>query len=237
MIDRQLNYGRDKMKKLYEDAGEFRSILDLGAGYGDDLLCAKRVRPEAQFYGLECVPVLRERLAENGIESFALNIENEKMPFANGSLDLVTTNQFLEHTKEIFWIFHEVSRVLKVGGHLAIGIPNLASFHSRCLLMLGRQPTCIQTASAHVRGFTRHDLLRFLNKCFPGGYELKSFYGSNFYPFPPVIAKPLAQIFPNGAVSIFLLLKKVREYENGFTQFPVVEKLETNYYLGTGANP
>ena len=86
-----------------------------------------------------------------------------------------------------------------MGGKLIIGVPNLASLHNRILLCLGRQPSPIKTHSAHVRGYTKYDLLDFLQSCFPEGYALKDFKGSNFYPFPPVVAKPLAQILPNMA--------------------------------------
>ena len=50
-------------------------------------------------------------------------------------------NQILEHTKEVFWIWHEIARVLAPQGQLILGVPNLASAHNRLLLLLGRQPT------------------------------------------------------------------------------------------------
>jgi hypothetical protein len=83
--------------------------------------------------------------------------------------------------KELFWIAHQVSRVLRVGGSFVIGVPNLASLHNRVLLALGRQPTSIRSASAHVRGFTKPDLAAFLGDCFPGGYRLDGLAGGNFY--------------------------------------------------------
>lgn len=239
MIDRGLNYGRHLMKDFSAQALQGLShrpvVLDLGAGPGVDLLSVKSVAPHSQLHGIEFYPPNIEKLAAEGIQSHQLNLENEIFPFQSESVDLVLANQVLEHTKEVFWIFHEVSRILRVGGHFLIGVPNLASFHNRCLLAIGKQPTAIQTASAHVRGFTKHDTLRFLRKCFPEGYQLRAFGGSNFYPFPGIIAKPLARIWSNGSVSIFMLLEKTRPYEGSFTIYPVAEKLETNYFLGTQA--
>jgi len=161
-----------------------------------------------------------------------LDIERGVFPFANESIDVVVANQILEHTKEIFWIFHEITRVLTVGGKLIIGVPNLASLHNRLLLLIGIQPTSIQNASAHVRGYTKYDLLRFLRNCFPDGYELKGFGGSNFYPFPPIIARPLARIFPNMAWGIFFMFEKQKPYQREFLDFPVTNRLETNFFLG-----
>ena len=151
-------------------------------------------------------------------------------------MDLIVANQILEHTKEIFWILHESTRILRTGGHILVGVPNLASLHNRLLLMAGRQPTCIQTASAHVRGFTRFDFLAFLNSCFPSGYSFVGWKGSNFYPFPGPIAKPLAEMLPGMAYSIFILIKKERPYDNSFIEFPRHKGLETNYFLGLGAD-
>ncbi len=146
-------------------------------------------------------------------------------------MDVVMTNQVLEHVKEIFWILHEISRVLKVGGHIIIGVPNLASFHNRVLLLLGKQPTVIQNHSAHLRGYTKHDILRMFQMIFPDGYHLEDFRGANFYPFPPFAAKPLAQLLPNGAWSIFFLLRKKKVHQDEFLLHPVLKQLETNFYV------
>lgn len=239
MIDRSLNYGRHLIEKFsqraLESAPEVAKVLDIGAGSGADLALVQKVAPKAELHGVEIYPQNVSILKTLGVTTHALNLELDPLPFENESLDLVIANQVLEHTKEIFWIFHQVSRCLKVNGSFLVGVPNLASFHSRCLLAMGRQPTAIQTASAHIRGFTQHDLLRFTEKCFPAGYQMTHFGGSNFYPFPAVIAKPLAQVWGNGSVSIFLLLQKKKAYEKSFIRFPVQERLETNYYLGGSA--
>ena len=65
-----------------------------------------------------------------------------------------------------------------------------------------------------------------------GGYEVIDFKGSNFYPFPPFIAKPLAKALPNMAWSIFFLLKKTKDYNDEFIKWPIEKRLETNFYLG-----
>ena len=231
-VDKQLNYGRAVIDQFVGLLPAASKVLDLGAGPGHDLAICRRHFPQAKLFALENFAPNVQVLRDQSIEVFPLNFENEAIPLAAESLDLVISNQVFEHVKEIFWITHEVTRTLKVGGHLLLGVPNLASLHNRLLLALGRQPTCIQTASAHVRGFTKHDLLRFLNLNFPQGYELESFAGSNFYPFSPPIARPLAKLCPNMAWSIFLLLKKVKPYQQEFLDFPVRERLETPYFLG-----
>jgi SAM-dependent methyltransferase len=166
------------------------------------------------------------------VEATLHNLERGQFPYADESLDMIMANQILEHTKELFWIFHEVSRTLRVGGRLIIGVPNLAAFHNRMLLVLGRQPSPIKTLSAHVRGFTRTDFLGFVEGCFPKGYRLLAFRGANFYPFPPLLARPLARMFPTLAWGIFLLLEKGRFYRREFLDTPLREGLETPFYVG-----
>lgn len=234
VIDRSLNYGRHLISRFLSAANHkpMKVVLDIGAGWGSDLLLARTHNPAAELHAIEVYPEYQEGLKQKGISVHPLNIERDKFPFSDESIDVVIANQILEHVKEIFWIFHEATRVLRIGGSLIIGVPNLASLHNRLLLALGKQPTCIQNHSAHVRGYTKSDLLKFLNLCFPNGYDLVKFGGSNFYPFPPLIAKPLASLFPNMAWGIFLMFRKEQTYKNEFIIHPIAHQLETNFYLG-----
>ena len=233
MIDRSLNYGRHWIEEFLRRKGPVATVVDLGAGHGTDLAIAKRLMPECALHAVECWPPYVEELSSQGIAVHPLNIERDELPFPSRSVDVVIANQVLEHTKELFWIFHETTRVLRSGGAFIVGVPNLASLHNRLLLALGRQPSPIKSASAHVRGFTRPDMLHFVESCFPGGYGLRGFGGSNFYPFPPVVARPLARLFPRMAWGMFFMFEKRREYTDEFLRFPAVQQLETNYFLGT----
>lgn len=236
MIDRALNYGRPVVRRFLDRSRPFRSVLDIGAGAGVDLLAARAVQPGAALHAIEVFPANVEALRGQGIAVSSLDLERDVFPFEEGAFDVVIANQILEHVKEVFWVFHEVTRVLRVGGVLIVGVPNLAALHNRVLLAVGRQPSVIKTASAHVRGFTRHDLVRFLNEIVPGGYALRDHAGANFYPFPGAVARPLAALFPGLAWGLFLRLEKTREAGRAFLDFPAAQQLETNFYTGR-ANP
>jgi SAM-dependent methyltransferase len=161
-----------------------------------------------------------------------LNIERDALPVPDGSVDLIIANQILEHTKEIFWIFHEVSRSLRIGGHFLFGVPNVASLHNRILLMFGVQPTQCKLCSAHVRPFSKDDTLKFLEACFPESFELVAFAGSQFYPFPAKVARVLGGLLPTWSYSIFFMIRKAREYRGEFATYPARAKFETNYWSG-----
>lgn len=229
MIDKNLNYGRHILKKWSRDVPA-DIVLDLGGGHGADLMTVRANHESARLHAIDSNIHYSRVLRERGITVHNINLENTRIPFDDKSVDLIIANQILEHTKEIFWIFHEVTRTLKVGGYFYIGLPNLASLHNRLLLLLGKQPTSIQNSTAHVRGYTKSDFVNFLETCWPRGYSVKKFAGSNFYPLPATLAKTAAILMPNAAVSIFLLIRKEKEYTDAFLQHP--RDLETNFYLG-----
>lgn len=232
MIDRTLNYGRHHIERFLQEIKPSAVIVDVGAGSGADLAIAKKQCPEATLHAIDFLLANLEPLSQHGVVGHELDIEHDRFPFANDSVDVVIANQVLEHTKELFWIFHEATRILRVGGCFIVGVPNLASLHNRILLAFGHQPSPIKSASAHVRGFTKRDLTDFVDTCFPAGYRLEDFGGANFYPFPPMIARPLAKTFPTLAWGIFLKLTKRTAYDHQFLEFPRMQQLATNFFVG-----
>jgi len=229
MIDRNLNYGRHVLK-LFIKNKIFSNVLDIGAGSGDDLKIIRDANLSAKLFALEGYAPNVKKLKKLGFSPELINLEKDMFPYRNNSFDLIIANQILEHCKELFWIFHEISRTLKVGGYFFLGVPNLASLHNRLLLLFGLQPTCIHSFGPHVRGFTTNDMINFIQKIFPGGYEVIYIKGSNFYPFPPFIANFLSKLFPSLAVAIFIGVRKTKVYNSEFLKYPI--NLETNFWIG-----
>lgn len=230
-IDKNLNYGRHNISHLVSGLSNVDSALDVGAGRGSDLEIVRNFHPNAKLYGIEFYESYAAELEKRNISTFRIDFEREKLPVEDEELNLIISNQMMEHSKDVFWVLHEMTRSLKVGGHLLIGVPNLASLHNRLLLLLGKQPTCIQNHSAHIRGYTKEDLIQLVN-IFNGGFDVVDFKGSNFYPFSHWLAKPLANLFPTIAYSIFILFKKTKEYNGEYLKHPVQKQLETKFYLG-----
>lgn len=231
-IDPQEQYGAHVVGRFIRRIERVETAVDLGAGSGRDLKIVKSIHQAARTVAVEGGRIYANELSGKVDEVHVLNIETQPLPFPNEGIDLTIANQVLEHTKEIFWIFHEVTRSLRVGGHFLIGVPNVASLHNRLLLLFGVQPTQHKLCSAHVRSFSKDDTLKFIEACFPGGYELAAFGGAQFYPFPRRLARPLANLFPSAAFSIFFLLRKRREYSGEFAAYPARAKLETNFWTG-----
>jgi ubiquinone/menaquinone biosynthesis C-methylase UbiE len=230
MINRRLNFGREVVRHFLDKSNPFKNVLDLGAGCGLDLNSAKAVNPQANLLAIELLESDINNLREKGIKVFPVDIEKKRLPFEDKSVDVIIANQILEHTKEIFWIMHEISRVLSVNGKLILGVPNLASLHNRLLLLFGKQPTPIQLYSSHIRGYTKSGFLNFLNIF--EGLRVVGFKGSNFYPFPSFLAKPLAKILPSLAWGIFFHIEKTKEYSGEYLEFLDKNTFSTFFYAG-----
>lgn len=156
------NYGRHLIGRYVSGVGECTTVLDMGPGSGNDLLICRNLFPAALLIGVESYEPYVQHLESLGIKVINLNIEYGTLPLDDGSVDIIILNQILEHTKEVFWVLHECSRVLKNGGTLIVGVPNLAAWHNRFILLLGIQPPAIASLSCHVRGFTGDDLAQLL---------------------------------------------------------------------------
>lgn len=229
-----LIYGRDivqswALEHIDKTQGCNSSVLDIGCAKGDDLLGIKsKVTGNVSMYGLETYEPYRIIAAENGIHVSAFDLEEERMPFENSTFDVIILNQILEHTKELFFIFDELSRVLKPDGILIIGVPNLAAWHDRLMLLLGEQPTGMKVLGPHVRGFTKNGFIMFIEAA--ACFKVKSVKGAGFLPFPIPLAKLLATIFPSFASSLFF--KVIRQPSTKTFADVVKERMfETNYRL------
>jgi SAM-dependent methyltransferase len=233
--DQQESYGAHVVEALVRELRDVNVVADLGAGSGRDLGIVRRLHPQAKLIAVETGTEYAKGLEGKADEVFVANIERDSLPLADGQTDLVMANQVLEHTKEIFWIFHEVFRSLRVGGHFLFGVPNVCSLHNRILMLAGRQPTQHKLCSAHVRPFSKADTLAFLNACIGDGYELAEFRGAQFYPFPARLSRLLAGAFPTYAFTIFFLIRKTAAYSGGFATYPARAALETNFWTGNVA--
>jgi SAM-dependent methyltransferase len=186
-------------------------ILDVGAGYGADMISARthlrQSQKSAQLFAVESYPKAVAHLSNLDVQVVSLDVEREPLPFQSCFFDAVVCNQVIEHTKEIFWITSEICRVLKPGGALVLGVPNLGSLHNRLSLLFGYQPPAIQVFGPHVRGFTARGLTDFLEA--GACLKVKRIVGGNFYPFPPSISRPLSSLLPGLSVSSFYILERV----------------------------
>jgi SAM-dependent methyltransferase len=101
-----------------------QTILDIGCGAGVDLIVAARgVGPSGRIWGIDLTPAMarqaRRALTQMGISyGHAALAQAEALPFAPGSVDVVTSNGMLNLSPQKAVSFREIWRVLKPGGRL-----------------------------------------------------------------------------------------------------------------------
>lgn len=232
-----LTYGRQIILKWTEQiisdsaADKTLNILDVGCGKAEELAyLKKKYASRVNLYALENYEPYRIECVKKGITPSDINIESDPFPFKDEFFDVIIMNQVIEHCKELFFIFSEVSRTLKKGGCLVVGVPNMAAWHDRLALLLGEQPTSIKVLGPHIRGFTKPGFRSFIET--DGYFQLRKTRGSGFYPFPLFAAKLLARLFPTLASGIFFKVQKT-ERDGLFIDVLKSRYFETNFYTGT----
>ncbi len=231
-----LSYGRDVVSgfvKEYTRSSGIKKIrvLDIGCGSGDDLIrVSDDSGAECDLYGIEFYEPYCRRCRERGIKVNSVDIEREFLPYKDAFFDVIIINQVIEHLKEIFFVFSEISRIIKPDGMVVVGVPNLAAWHDRLAVLLGEQPTCLKTLGPHVRGFTVPSFRKFI-EC-DGYFQLSEFKVSGFYPFPAVCSRLFSRLFPSLSSAIFFDVRRTTK-SGTFIEVLNSRFFETNFYNGT----
>lgn len=128
----------EQVDQIERDLGPLagKLVLDVGSGYGLLLVeAAKRgasvtgLEPSQDgFYG-ETLEISRSIVTQAGLPSgCVVDACAERMPFADGTFDVIHSANVLEHVADPKSSFDEMVRVLKPGGSIHLTVPNYGSF-------------------------------------------------------------------------------------------------------------
>ena len=101
-------------------------VLDLGSGAGtDSLIAAQMVGPEGSVTGIDMTTEMLEKARAAAAELGTDNVtfvegEVERLPFADGSFDVVISNGVIDLVPDKDAVFSEIHRVLRPGGRIQI---------------------------------------------------------------------------------------------------------------------
>jgi SAM-dependent methyltransferase len=144
-------------------------ILDVGCGTGANLLMLSK-------YGdAEGVDVSEDALAfcrERGLEKLKLGAA-EELPYDDGTFDLVTALDVLEHIDDDLAGLREMRRVLRPGGHVLLFVPTF-------MFLWGLQ----DDVSHHRRRYRLSELRRVLEQA---GFEIQRTTYANITFFVPIL--------------------------------------------------
>lgn len=155
---------------LIADGHFGKQMLDIGSGYGSNVLAARHAGLNASGIELEPFEVvfarnrLREERPDDSVEEVYHLGSGLALPFHDKSFDVVTIMNVLEHVPDYRQLLKEAVRVLRPGGVLYAVCPNYAAFRQEAhyhvpwlpffhkglasgyLKLLGRNPGFLQTS-------------------------------------------------------------------------------------------
>jgi len=153
------SYTFEVLDKLSRDS----KILDIGCGNGAFLEAARKMGFK-NLYGVDIANYLKDKSFPHQI----IDLNVEKLNYEDGSLDLITAFQVLEHLENYFLILHEASRTLKKGGLFIFSIPNQFNLFYRAKFFLTGNVSGFNVANNHLLFLTRD----VFNKTFLKDFEL-----------------------------------------------------------------
>ena len=118
-------YGRRNEAILAEAGPRPGIVLDLGCGVGDlsQLLAERTERVVASDVSLENARRAQANLGKAGVKAAVVQGEGERLPFADGTFDLVIVADVIEHVASVPATLQEIRRVLGTGGRMICATP------------------------------------------------------------------------------------------------------------------
>jgi SAM-dependent methyltransferase len=199
----------ENMRAQLARTGALSEVVDLGCGDGRATRAITAGLGIARLRGVEGHDPFRAVARANGIDALPGDLERE-IPFAGGSVDVVISNQVIEHLADTDGFVAEIFRVLRPGGWAVVSTENMASWHNIAALMFGFQAFSaanysnrryplgnpvglhagedgtVLDAMLHRRIFTT----RALRELFAAhGFAVREVRGSGYHPLPPSVGR------------------------------------------------
>ncbi len=225
--DKTVDTNLDNILSLIEE-GSGGTVLDLGCGDGENTIRVASKMCADTIIGIEIVDDLVGLAEAKGVTVIKSDL-NLSLPIETGSINVVHTNQVIEHIYNIDIFLKEILRVLRPDGYVVLSTENLASWHNIIALFLGWQPfslTNIMTeylgvgnplamhrhakptyaSRLHVRVPTRLGLKEMAELT---GFSIQNVLGAGYYPLPSIFARF------DTRHSVFLTIKMTKKRTNG----------------------
>lgn len=106
-----------------------RRVLDLGCGSGDSVDLFRRHDASIDWVGVD-IEDSQEARARRRTDAHFVTYDGVRVPFPDGTFDLVYSSQVLEHVPDPQLHLREIARLLRPGGILIGSTSQLEPFHS-----------------------------------------------------------------------------------------------------------
>ncbi|QGA55489.1 methyltransferase domain-containing protein [Sulfolobus sp. E5-1-F] len=154
------------------------SILEIGCGTGENLYNYVSWFGFNKAYCVEIATAAEDKIKEKGINPLILDVNTDKIPLANSSIDVIIFEEVIEHLYNSDLVMSEIKRLLRSeDGILILSTPNLSSWINRLVLLLGYQPFSHDVSflggfgrikyktqtNGHIKSFTLRAMINYLS--------------------------------------------------------------------------
>jgi len=101
-------------------------MLDVGCGAG--ALTAEAQRRFKEVHGVDVSPIAVDLARASGMQASVVDLGTQPLPHADGAFDAVTALGVLPYVWDLDWLLRECARVLRAGGQMVVGVPNMRSW-------------------------------------------------------------------------------------------------------------
>ncbi len=209
------------------------NLLDCGCWDGINTKRFGNIIGTKNLYGIELSQNKSKEASKRGVK-VKINDLNKKFEYPSNYFDVVVAYHVIEHLVNVRLFASEIHRVLKKGGYVLIGTPNLASWHNVFALILGLQPFSGPTIKPdyeselrvikdinkermkrvfsdesetldHVKVMTTRALIGLLED---SNFKVEKLRGFGYYPLPPLLANGMSRADPYHSHYIVIKARK-----------------------------
>jgi len=209
-------------------------LLDCGCDTGEFTVeIARRVGTNV-VYGIDVVPKRYEQAMARSIRVIEADLNNP-FPFEDNSVDVVHSNQVIEHILNLNSFISEIHRVLKPGGYAIVSTENLSSWHNIFALLFGFQPfsltniafgktignpLTLHASDERFSGLSKYETYHHvrvlsyagLRDLFPlYGLTVENILGAGYYPLPALTSRILAKLDPRHCAFLTVKIRKIKK--------------------------
>ena len=173
-------------KKAWKDLKEPFRILDVGCGTGADVIDFKKMfGREAEVIGIDVVQLQIElaeaKIKQNAIWADVRWYDGENIPYPDNYFDAIYTSDVLGHVSNVPKWLHELNRVLRPGGALAMFSESELGRQAYVRrYMLKRGLNVDPHADFHISLYSKYKLMSMIDEA---GFEIKNIYNSFWLSF------------------------------------------------------
>jgi methionine biosynthesis protein MetW len=166
----------EKLERIVDLFEPCDKVLDVGCGDG---WFGKRIIKEvgAEVHGVDISKDALKKAELSGLKVKKQNLYGNELSYPNNYFDAVLCGDIIEHLINTEFFIRELRRVLKKNGFLILSVPNIAAYYNRFLLLAGKLPLGIESASelvfppvkakdvyntGHVRAYTKETITKLI---------------------------------------------------------------------------